>query len=53
MLLPAVIFVGAVSTLAATIARGGVRRDEPIPFGPGLCAAGFLAVMAAPRLSGL
>lgn len=53
MFLPVVIFVGAVSTLAATMASGGVRRDEPIPFGPGLCAAGFLALMAAPRLTGL
>jgi leader peptidase (prepilin peptidase)/N-methyltransferase len=56
--LPFVVLAGAVVTLAAVIAqrlRGKqAPMDEPIPFGPGLCAAGFIALLLIPRfLSGL
>jgi leader peptidase (prepilin peptidase)/N-methyltransferase len=58
MMLPVVVFAGALATLAAIgIARLRGRKtqmEQPIPFGPGLCAAGFLALLFAPRLlSGL
>lgn len=58
MLLPGVVLVGAVATLlaigASKLAGGRTPMDQPVPFGPGLCAAGFIALLAAPTLlSGL
>lgn len=49
-MLPFVIFAGAIVTLAA-IAISAVRgkktdMNQPVPFGPGLCAAGFAAILA-------
>jgi leader peptidase (prepilin peptidase)/N-methyltransferase len=48
-MLPLVIFTGAVVTLAAIFIQGlgGKKTDLnlPAPFGPGLCAAGFAAVL--------
>ncbi|MEK7266253.1 MAG: A24 family peptidase [Pseudomonadota bacterium] len=48
-ILPAVVFAGALMTLAA-IGAGALRgkeapMDQPIAFGPGLCAAGFLVLI--------
>ena len=51
-MLPAVIFIGAVATLAAILfaRRGGKDTlEQPAPFGPGLCLAGFVALLAAER----
>ena len=49
MILPAVVLTGALITLAAigaSAARGGkATMDQPIAFGPGLCAAGFFCVI--------
>lgn len=48
MILPAVVFAGALMTLTA-IGIGALRgkqapMDQPIAFGPGLCAAGFVVL---------
>jgi leader peptidase (prepilin peptidase)/N-methyltransferase len=55
--LPAVLFVGAAATLAVVAAAGasgqGRKFDEPIPFGPGLCAAGFVGLMISERMTAL
>lgn len=48
--LPAVILIAALGTLAAVALRRGVAADEAIPFGPGLCAAGFIALFFGDRL---
>lgn len=57
MVLPAVVFFAAVVTLAFAAAPSLIRKKDlnaPVPFGPGLCAAGFAALLLAPRLvSGL
>lgn len=58
VILPAVVLIGALATLAAIFferRRGKPASfDQPVPFGPGLCAAGFIALLAAPRfVSGL
>lgn len=54
MMLPVVVFIAAIATLSAigiaSVMKRKARLDEPIPFGPGLCAAGFLALLIAPRL---
>lgn len=53
-LLPAVVFLAALGTLAVIALRRGVQSDDAIPFGPGLCAAGFLALFfGEPLLSAL
>lgn len=54
-MLPAVILIAALATLAVIVATKGAsaRTADPVPFGPGLCAAGFIVLIAAPRLSGL
>lgn len=48
-MLPFVIFAGAVITLAAIAIQAlrGRKTDmnQPVPFGPGLCAAGFVALL--------
>lgn len=53
MMLPVVVFVAALGTLAAlgigALRGGGMARDQPVAFGPGLCAAGF-AVLIGERL---
>ncbi|MCB2114376.1 MAG: prepilin peptidase [Parvularculaceae bacterium] len=53
IILPFVVFVGAAATLLAIgLARTFGKRaalDQPVPFGPGLCAAAFAALAAAPR----
>ena len=49
-LLPAVVFLAALGTLAFVAARRAARPDEAIPFGPGLCAAGFVALFFGERL---
>ena len=43
-LLPFVIVIAAALTLAFAALRGLARSDEALPFGPGLCAAGFMAL---------
>jgi leader peptidase (prepilin peptidase)/N-methyltransferase len=43
-LLPFVIFIAAALTLAFAALRGLARSDAALPFGPGLCAAGFIAL---------
>ncbi|MGD9799109.1 MAG: A24 family peptidase [Parvularculaceae bacterium] len=58
IILPAVVFIGAVATLLAIVSAKAIGKstsmDQPIPFGPGLCIAGFVALIAAPGiLSGL
>jgi leader peptidase (prepilin peptidase)/N-methyltransferase len=50
MVLPFVIFLAAVGTLAVVAMRRGVSPGEAIPFGPGLCAAGFVALFFGERL---
>lgn len=50
LMLPVVIFLAALGTLACIAAKRGVRPDEAIPFGPGLCAAGFLALHFGDRV---
>lgn len=53
-ILPAVVFTGAIATLAAVAlsrARGkDAPMDQPIAFGPGLCVAGFAVLLLAPRI---
>jgi leader peptidase (prepilin peptidase)/N-methyltransferase len=56
--LPTVVFLGAVATLAVVGIRHAtgksIASDAEIPFGPGLCLAGFVVLAAAQRLiSGL
>jgi len=52
--LPMVIFVAALGTLAATgvlwLAGRKPTHDQPIPFGPGLCAAGVATLFIGERL---
>ena len=48
--LPLVIFIAATATLAAAFVRGGVAKDNALPFGPGLCLAGFVALYFGDRL---
>ena len=48
--LPLVTFVAAAATLAAAFARGDVAKGEAIPFGPGLCLAGFVTLFFGDRL---
>lgn len=51
---PVVVFAAALGTLAVIAARRSVRSDDAIPFGPGLCAAGLIALYFGERLlSGL
>lgn len=47
--LPLVIFLAALGTLAAIALRRGVKADDAVPFGPGLCAAGFIALFFGER----
>lgn len=53
-ILPFVVFAGALATLgvvaASKLTGKTTSMDQPIPFGPGLCAAGFLVILVAPRL---
>lgn len=50
IVLPAVVLIGALATLGAigvSKFRGEtISTDAPVPFGPGLCAAGFTCVLA-------
>ncbi len=46
-ILPAVVFVGAAATLMIVALRRTASLDQPIPFGPGLCAAAFAVIIAA------
>lgn len=48
--LPFVIFLAAVTTLVVAIARRTATSTDEIPFGPGLCAAGFVALFFGERL---
>lgn len=48
--LPLVIFIAALGTLAVLATRRGVKAGDAIPFGPGLCAAGFFALFFGERL---
>ena len=49
MMLPAVVLIGALATLGAigvSKFRGEtISTDAPVPFGPGLCAAGFTCLL--------
>ena len=51
-ILPMVVLIAAATTLGAVAIQRALRKklsiNEPIPFGPGLCAAGFIALLAAP-----
>ncbi len=57
MILPAVVFVAALGTLAAlgvyALMASAPGRDQPVPFGPGLCAAGFAVLIGERLFSGL
>lgn len=48
--LPLVIFTAAVMTLVVAVARRTTKKTDEIPFGPGLCAAGFAALFFGERL---
>lgn len=52
-ILPIVIFLAAVATLGAVAVKSmrgrDMNMDEPIPFGPGLCVAGFLILLFSVR----
>lgn len=52
-ILPFVVFAGALATLGAVgatkLAGKKTSMDQPIPFGPGLCAAGFVVFLFAAR----
>jgi len=53
--LPLVILLSAVCGAAVGIAMivlRGQDRNQPIPFGPFLCAAGFIALLWGPQISG-
>lgn len=54
MILPLVVFFGAMMTLAVIGASRlrGIKTplDQPLPFGPGLCAAGFISLLLAPKI---
>jgi len=47
MILPTTVLIGAVATLSYILAAKAFGKkqtmDDPIPFGPGLCLAGFIA----------
>jgi leader peptidase (prepilin peptidase)/N-methyltransferase len=47
--LPIVILIAALGTLGVIAVRQGMKADDAIPFGPGLCAAGFLALYFGDR----
>ncbi|MEZ5897496.1 MAG: A24 family peptidase [Parvularculaceae bacterium] len=53
--LPFVVFIGASATLAVVTAKrvtgGAVDDQSEIPFGPGLCIAGFITVLFSTRFS--
>lgn len=49
-LLPVVVFLASLGTLAFVAVRRGAKPDDAIPFGPGLCAAGFFAFFFGERL---
>lgn len=49
-MLPVVVFAAALGTLAFIALRRGAKPDDAIPFGPGLCAAGFLALFFGGQL---
>jgi leader peptidase (prepilin peptidase)/N-methyltransferase len=48
--LPPVVLVAAAATLLFVLARGGANADDAAPFGPGLCAAGFVALFFGEQL---
>ncbi len=54
MILPAVVLTGAVATLGAILVSKLFGRsasmNDPIPFGPGLCAGGVAVVLLTPRI---
>jgi len=50
MVLPAVVLIGALTTLgvigAGMLQGKNISANAPVPFGPGLCAAGFSCLLA-------
>lgn len=54
MILPLVVFIGATVTLVvigvSRLRGNAAPMDQPLPFGPGLCAAGFIALLLAPKI---
>lgn len=50
-LLPVVVFIAALGTLIFIALRRGMKADQAIAFGPGLCAAGFFALFFGERLA--
>jgi leader peptidase (prepilin peptidase)/N-methyltransferase len=50
-ILPFVVFAGAAATLAVAVFGPKAALDQPVPFGPGLCAAGFAFAVAASAIS--
>lgn len=45
-ILPAVVFIGALLTLSVALARRDCAPDKSMPFGPGLCAGGYAAILS-------
>lgn len=54
--LPSIVFLAALATLAVVailpLTGKTIRRDQPLPFGPGLCLAGWLVWLYGPLLWG-
>jgi leader peptidase (prepilin peptidase)/N-methyltransferase len=46
-ILPATVLIGAIATLAVALAQGKIAADRSLPFGPGLCVGGYVAILAA------
>lgn len=53
VILPLVVLIGASATLGAVVIHRMLGNktaiNDPIPFGPGLCAAGFLSILFMPN----
>jgi leader peptidase (prepilin peptidase)/N-methyltransferase len=50
-ILPFVVFVAALATLTVAVLGRKTALDQPVPFGPGLCAAGFAFAVAASAIT--
>ena len=54
--LPGIVFIAALATLAVVailpVTGKPIRRDRPLPFGPGLCLAGWLVWLYGPLRGG-
>lgn len=45
-ILPAVVFIAALVTLLGALVQRNTALDKSVPFGPGLCVAGFVVLLA-------